>query len=131
MLLKVAGWLQIWPAGKVAATRQYLNHQGGVDDIPTQRAVTIAWHPREFEYLVKIIREVKPDWDFGIALERFGQRGVLGGRLVTKGQRLCEMVAYLVDVKDLFETLKAVREGRIVGRELDQTIATGDFWSNT
>jgi len=128
MLLKVVNWKRRWPAGAVAATRDYMHKTGTVEAIPTKRAVKVAWHPKELEQLIRILKAARPDWQFVTDLEEFYNSGFRLGRLLPNGLYLTEMVAYAQDLDDILEIVTNVKAGRPVGGQLAEEAKGGSFW---
>jgi len=52
---------------------------------PTKRAVKVAWHPKELEHLIRILKIARPDWRFVTDLELFYTSGLRIGRRLPNG----------------------------------------------
>jgi hypothetical protein len=128
MLLKVVNWRHRWPAGPVAATRAFMNKTGTVEAIPTKRAVKVAWHPKELEHLIRILKIARPDWQFVEDLELFYSSGLRIGRLLPNGLYLADMVAYSMDLDEIVEIVSNARAGRAIGGQLAEDVKSGSFW---
>jgi hypothetical protein len=123
----VLRWADAWPFGKVAATRQYMDKNGQLEDLVTKRANEIAWHPRELAELVRILKAVKPEWALTVDFSEFEKTQFPRARLLPGGRRLATMVAGPEDIKELVETLNNVRLGR---QAVVTEIEKGTFWEN-
>jgi hypothetical protein len=127
MMQTVLRWVDAWPLGKVAATRPYLNHNGQVEDLVTKRANDVAWHPRELQELVRILKAVKPEWALTVDFTEFQTKAFPRARLLPGGRRMCTMVASADDLRELVELLNNVRLGR---HAVVTEIEGGTFWDN-
>ena len=127
MLVKVLDWKRRWPAGAVAATREFLHKTGSLEGVPTKRAVKVAWHPKELEHLIRILKAAKPEWQFVVDLEEFYGSGFRRGRLLPGGLFLTDMVAYGEDLDEMLEILVNARAGRVAG-QLAKEVKSGSFW---
>lgn len=127
MFQTVLRWVDAWPLGKVAATRPFLNHQGQIEDLVSKRANEVAWHPRELQELVRILKIVKPDWALTVDFHEFLTKTFPRARLLPGGRKMCTMVASADDLRALVEVLNNVRLDRqSVVTELEK----GTFWEN-
>jgi site-specific recombinase XerC len=86
-----------------------MNKTGTVEAIPTTRAVKVAWHPKELEHLIRILKIARPDWQFVEDLELFYSSGLRIGRLLPNGLYLADMVAYSADLDEIEEDENIVR----------------------
>ena len=127
MLLKVRDWKRRWPAGAVAATREYMHKTGSVEGVPTKRAVQVAWHPKELEHLVRILKAARPEWQFVVDLEEFCGSGLRRGRLLPGGLYLTDMVAYGEDLAEILEIVTNAKAGRMAGQVVKE-VKVGSFW---
>lgn len=127
MLVKVLDWKRRWPAGAVAATREFMHKTGSLEGIPTKRAVKVAWHPKELEHLIRILKAAKPEWEFVVDLEKFYGSEFRRGRLLPGGLFLTDMVAYGEDLDEMLEILVNARAGRVAG-QIAKEVKSGSFW---
>ena len=127
MLVKMLDWKRRWPAGAVAATREFLHKTGSLEGVPTKRAVKVAWHPKELEHLIRILKAAKPEWQFVVDLEEFHNSGFRRGRLLPGGLFLTDMVAYGEDLDEMLEILVNASAGRVAG-QIAKEVKSGSFW---
>jgi hypothetical protein len=127
ILVKVLDWKRRWPAGAVAATREFMHKTGSLEGIPTKRAVKVAWHPKELEHLIRILKAAKPEWQFVVDLEEFYNSGFRRGRLLPGGLFLTDMVAYGEDLDEMLEILVNASAGRVAG-QIAKEVKSGSFW---
>lgn len=128
MLLRVLFWQQHWPHGKEAADRLFLHRDGRQEHIVTKRAVKVPFHPREFEAMVRIVTTLRPDWEFGIDLKAFFEKGQFEkSELLPQGNRLVTLISYQADIGDILDILTQAKQGIApLGSELN----SGSFWNN-
>jgi hypothetical protein len=105
-----------------------MNKTGTVEAIPTKRAVKVAWHPKELEHLIRILKIARPDWQFVEDLELFYSSGLRIGRLLPNGLYLADMVAYSMDLDEIVEIVSNARAGRAIGGQLAEDVKSGSFW---
>lgn len=115
LLAKCERWLSGYETGEVSRTRPFMDERTcAVIDKPVQFAHRIAWHPREIDYLVKIMEAAKPDAALTIDL-RVVQRGLKRTRQLPGGLYLATMVFWRDDVDEIVKALRSAKAGKLSG----------------
>jgi hypothetical protein len=127
LLQVVADWLRRWPNGKEAADRLFMHKNGAQEMVVTRRAVVVRWHPKELRELIRILKAMRPEWEFVLDLERFYTGAFQRSKLLSGGRREAEMVSYLADVEDIFKALLRARAGQT---NLGKEVESGSFWDS-
>ncbi len=110
LLSKVQAWHKGWNTGRVAGTRPYMDVSGMID-VPTIREHDIAFHPRELEYAIKIMKAIKPMAPMTALLER-ARQGLDRCQLLPGGLRRVKLQTYFEDVDVLLKTLVEAKTGQ-------------------
>jgi hypothetical protein len=146
MLERVMMWAQLWHLGDEYATRDRFNETGtGIEKVVTVRRLLVVWRREELGHLIRILREVQPEWldRFDVlftglqhvewdretkaakALERFDKSPVVSGDL-----RTVHMYGYEDDPRNLLALLRNVKSGTVgLNQQVDEQLAKeGPLW---
>jgi len=120
MLDRVLWWYNHWGQGKVHSTRPYFGLTG-VTAVVTKRVLSVPFHPREFEHMVRILRALKPEWvitaDMDMILPKLSAQPVMAD-----GVRLVPISTYQADVREILETLLKAKAGASPEDELGKLV---------
>ena len=111
MAAKVLSWYRNWHLAPVYATREKMQTDGTIVQVPTMRAVPVAWTRAELEHLVRILKALRPDWaitsDLAGLLQNFDT-----AKLLPNKQRLISMRSYIEDPKEILDVLVEAKKGK-------------------
>jgi len=101
---KVALWRDNYERGDVSRTRQMLNAEAQVVNVPVQRAMKIPWHPREVDHLVRILKATAAQVSLIEDMEKV-QAGLRHAPAAAGGLRIATMVFWRADVLEILRCL--------------------------
>jgi hypothetical protein len=101
---KVVQWRDNYERGDVSRTRQKLNEQAQVVDVPVQYAMRIPWHQRELDYLVRILKATGAQASLVEDIEKV-QAGLRTAPALAGGLRVVTMVFWKDDLVEMLRCL--------------------------
>ena len=125
-------WASRYRKGRVSATCKYVTKPGEMGpepkeiDVPSRRAVDVAWLQGDLDYLTKILEAKVPDWPVTTDM-RANFPKWRNGRLVPGGARVVVMDLYLQNLVEIYQLLEAMRDGKTQEAEGTTDLAAVDL----
>lgn len=126
---KILYWAKSYDKGKVCATRQFMTKPGemgpGVEviNMPTAKAVDIAWKEDEMNCMVSVLEVKRPKWPVTWGLSK-DAKNWKKGKLIAGGARVINMALFPEALEEVLKVFLEVKNGK--GKETE-SIKDFDF----
>jgi len=120
LLARVQTWYENYEKGEIYASRLFLDTTFQKQDLPVLYAHDVPWRQDELEHLVRILKDVKPQWlvtsDFAripaLVSNKAGRKKHAEMVKFRNGYFVLTLIFEYADLKELFLVLKEVKDGR-------------------
>lgn len=137
ILLTLRNWAVVYEKGRVSATGRYMTKPGEMGpqpkeiDVPTRRAVKVAWREHELKKLTDVLDTKIPHTHESYSLVRDLKTNLprwKNGQLIPGGARIIEMDWYFAHVMQVYRLFEAMKYGKAEEERIDlSTIDLSSF----